>query len=136
MDIELGEGDSGEYLEFLVDLDQQYPPEKLKEMVLTELRRSYRQAGLRLKELEAENRNARIAGMSYKDRQSFTEKLKAGQRVAKELKDLANHVKANPPDIFKMVTPLDAPRIQERGFETWLNSALLVYPQSILGSPS
>lgn len=59
------------------ELEVEWPPARVKEFVMNYLRESCQWAFKRREEIELENKDARIKGVSYKDRKKYSVQLEA-----------------------------------------------------------
>lgn len=115
-----------EYDIFLDELAVEWTPEKLKEWVLTNYRSKCEWALKRVKELELENRDARVRGMSYKERvEKYNKKITAGRNVFEAWRKQGIEATRMTFNVRAMVKPLDMPFIQERGMDRFLRMFFL-----------
>lgn len=115
-----------EFEEFLAELATQYPPERVIRLVVESKREEYRKTALLMQTLELANRDARVRGVSYKDREScFTVKLKTGHKIATALRKQAEEIKKRKISVHQIVRPTDMALIKEKGFEHHLSTCNL-----------
>lgn len=110
-----------EYEAFLQELEKEWTPDKLKEWLLATTRNKCEWALKKIQELELGNRDARVKGMSYKERtEKYTKKIDAGRRVFEQWKQQGLQFKRGTYTVRDVVKPTDVPFIQERGMERHL----------------
>lgn len=115
-----------DYNAFIYELAQEWPPERLKEYVLQQLRDKYASAAKYLQKLEVDNRDARARGVSYKEREkTFTAKIRGGHEYIRELKKRGQEAKTWDYTLSGWVGPMDAAYVQEHGLEKHLKYAVL-----------
>lgn len=66
---------------------------KRKEEMLAVLRHTYSDCTKRITDIELENRDARVKGQSYKERQAITTRIKKVKDYRTSLKDIADNLK-------------------------------------------
>src|SRR5690606_20039417 len=91
----------------LDELEKEWTPERLKEYVLARMRERYQRTAKYVQQLELENKDARMRGVSYKDRTSFTAKIKTGLEVLRQYTQEGKEAKRKTYRIRDMVVPLD-----------------------------
>lgn len=120
------EAAQNEYHAFIAELEKEWTPEKIKEWVLASYRAKCEWGLKRVKELELENRDARVKGMSYKERtEKYTKKIDAGRRVFEQWRQEGIHAKGVTFTVKDLVKPLDVPFIQARGMDRHLRMFFL-----------
>ena len=89
-----------EWENFTVKLLQQWTPNALKDYLkdrkqkkIKDMRDHYQHITQKINELETENKEARVKGISFKDRQAITDKLKKTIEYRDTLKDKADDIK-------------------------------------------
>lgn len=115
----------GKYETFLRSLEQEWPPERIREYVVQDLRNRYQQTARFIQKLELDNRDARVRGVSYKDRQSFTAKIKIGHDLVRKIQKAGTEAKRANYHVRSMVRPTDTPLIFRDGFEKHLQYTVL-----------
>lgn len=103
-------------------VDAEWPPEKIKAVLLSELRRLYASAVKLIEEAELENRDARVNGKSYKERKVLVAKIDLGNEILKELVKRSEVIKSRITFTAKdFITDDDnLPAIERLGFEGFL----------------
>lgn len=109
---------------FLDELEKEWSPERIKEHLLSEMRAKYARAKKYLSKLELDNRDARVAGMSYKERQTFTVKIRGGQEALKDYVRRGDEIKKTEYTV-RTLMPLDMPYVQKEGYEKYLGFTYL-----------
>lgn len=109
-----------EWESFLVELEREWTPKRIKDFVLERKRLLYKRSALLIKKTELENRDARTNGVSFKDRQKFARKINAGYGYVRQLKIDAAKAKMTDYSVRTMVTPSDFSIISRMGFEEFL----------------
>lgn len=89
-----------EWDNFTVKLKDIWTPEKLKDYMLKrkqkiikDMREQYKTCNKKITDLELQNRDARVRGMSFKDRKAITDLMKKTQQYRDGLKDRADNIK-------------------------------------------
>ncbi len=125
------EGAAIAYREFLCELDKEWPPERVKELALGLKREQYARAARYILDLELKNKDARTAGVSYKEREEkYAKKIRMGHRVIQEYKEEGKAMKSQDFVASSHVAPLDMESVKRDGFEKYLvNTGLFGYPQ-------
>lgn len=116
-----------QFAAFISKLEEEWPSDKIKEYVVQKKRERYQSTARFIQKLELDNRDARVRGVSFKDRQSFTVKINIGHKVLKDLQKEGNDAKRHTYPVRQLVGPLDMQFIQEMGFEKWLNHNIIGY---------
>lgn len=107
-----------DYHDFLTELEKEWPPERIKEWVVEEKRRHYQNTAKYIQKLELDNRDARVRGVSYKEREkTFTAKMATARKVLAQVKQEGLDVKKQTFAVRELVSPLDVPFIESQGFE-------------------
>jgi hypothetical protein len=113
------------YNEWFAELEKEWPPERVKEAVLSLMRERYQKTALYIKKLELDNRDARVRGVSYKERQKNHHRIEVGTRVLKEYAEEGKAAAKVTFTVKDMVTPLDMDQVQKEGFEKYLYKTYL-----------
>lgn len=115
--------------DFMFVIRAEWTPARLKEWLLQHKRDLYAAAARSLQAVELENKDARIKGVSFKERTTtFTAKADKLRRIAHGIKQDGLAVKKATFDIETYVQPEDMPAILEGGMEKHLKYALFGYP--------
>lgn len=122
-----------DYVAFVEELEAQWPPERIKALVLEHKRKMCEKILAEIKQLELDNKEARIRGVSYKDRQSFTAKIKVRRTVFNWVREEGLQAKRGTFYAREFATPDFVPLIQKYGFEQRIINAFIGgyigYPQ-------
>lgn len=123
-----------DYVAFVEDLEAQWPPERIKALVLEHKRKVCEKILAEIKALEQGNKDARSQGMSYADRQkNFTVKIKVARTVFNWVRDEGLQINRGTFRASDFITPEFVPLILENGFEQRVIAAFiggyLGYPQ-------
>lgn len=117
---------------FVEDVEKEWTPERITRWLLERERSRYAFYKRRRKEVEIENKEARMRGVSYKDRQKYSRQLVAleGLLIESEAKgkDLSHCVKTEfykGPASLYITDHFDAEFIHSRGFESYLRCATM-----------
>lgn len=113
------------YDAFIEKLEQEWPSERLKEFVLTRKREGCKWAVKKIEALELENRDARVKGVSFKERQTYTTKINALKKLFSEYREQGIYWSKQTPHVIQFAKPVDVEFIQSRGFETHLKLAII-----------
>lgn len=113
------------FSEFVKGLEGTWTPDAIKKHVLEQMRAKYLRAKKYLEKLELDNRDARVQGVSFKDRQAITKKIAGGQISLKEIAKRGEEYKHSTFTVKDIVTPLDMGYIQKEGFEKYLEFTYL-----------
>lgn len=109
---------------FLCELEKEWTPERIREVVIQKRRNDYQSTARLIQKIELDNRDARVRGMSYKDREStFTVKLTIGKQLLQNIKQKAYEDKKRTYILRELISPVDMPFIRQEGFEKFLNSS-------------
>lgn len=122
VDVEEAQEAQTAFESFVTELEKEWSPERIRDHVLSQMRDKYVRAKKYLAKLELDNRDARVQGLSYKDRQTFTVKIKGGDLALKEITSRGEQYKKENFSVREIVSPLDMPVIQKQGFEKYLDS--------------
>lgn len=119
------------YRDFIFHLEKEWPPERIKNYLIGQKREQYVKAKEYIAGLELKNRDARVAGVGFKERQEkYTKKIAVGEKVLEEYVKEGKALKGMAFSVSGMVSPLDMGTIQKDGFEKYLYFTLLFgYPQ-------
>lgn len=123
--LEEAEAAQEEWLKFRVDLNLEWPPERIKEYILAELRRKCEWYLKKREALELENRDARVKGVSFKDRQHYSAKITALNGLFADTKAKGLKYSKQDLSIRDFVKPIDAEVVHTKGFENHLKFALI-----------
>lgn len=120
-----------DYKDFVFYLTKEWPDARLKEHVLEQKRQQWARAAKYIQDLELKNRDARVAGVGYKERdEKYGKKIKVGHRVLEEYKREGQELKKKEFSVASLVRPSDMQTIQKDGFEKYLYFTLCFgYPQ-------
>lgn len=119
--LEEAEETQNAYESFLKELEGTWTPDAIKEYVLGQMRAKYTSGKKYLVQLELDNRDARVQGKSYKERQTYTSKIKGGDVFLKETAKKGDEYKRHVFSVRDIVTPFDMATIQTLGFEKYLD---------------
>ena len=115
----------GEFAEFCLDLEAEWPPDRIKSFLLDEYRDRCKRCLEKEKELEVENRDQRAQGASYKDRKIYSTRIIAIRQLFNEYRSIGLRLKKMTFTARQFVTPSQMALIQSRGFETTLRLAII-----------
>ncbi len=118
------------------ELIEAWTPERLKELILSMKREQYQHAARYVIDLELKNKDARAAGMSFKEREEkYAKKIRIGHRVLKEYEAEGQAMKAQTFDLFDYLDVCDAAVLEKEGLEKALKYALFpLSPGSLVRS--
>lgn len=119
------------YKDFIFYLEKEWPPERIKAYVVQKKREQYAKTKKYIEDLELKNRDARVAGVGFKERQEkYVKKIGIGERVLAQYAEEGKALKNETFSVSSLVTPLDMGVIKKDGFEKYLYYRLLFgYPQ-------
>lgn len=108
-------------------LREQYPPEKVKEILLAEQRRRCEWCLNKIKALELENRDARTRGVPYSKRNHYSRQIEILRKMFEDNKQKGLWYKRNnsSSDLLTWVKPLDLERVRRVGLESFLKYATI-----------
>lgn len=112
-----------EYARFLFEIDAAWPPEKLKELLISLLREHYAFLIKKRTELEKENADARRKGVPFADRRMYSTKIASLEGVINETRMNGQKLGRLAPTAFlasSLISPSEASEIDRLGFEEWL----------------
>jgi hypothetical protein len=128
-----------EFKDFVTVMDDQWPEERVKQFFngkkegyIAELRANYDLVKKAIGDTELRNRDARVKGVSFKDRQHFAENLKLGDKLLKQIEESAKEMKAMQAESYnvrELMKPGDMSFIKEAGMEKHL--AIRLFPMVI-----
>lgn len=110
---------------FMDEVCAEWPPQRVKEFVLSEYRRKCEWTLKKISELETANNDARRRGVSFKDRQTFTAKIETLRKMFTEYKAKGLEYKKKDLRATSFFTPGDEKLIREWGYEKWLKYRLI-----------
>lgn len=114
-----------DYVEKVLALETEWPPERLQDYTLAYLRESCKWAQQKKKELELENKEARRKGVSYEKRQKCTMQIGVLDELFVKWRDRGIEYKRHPVKVDYFVQPTDLPYIEALGFEWHLRAAII-----------
>ncbi len=106
-----------EWKEFLIVLSNEWPPDRIREWVDDYHRNRYRTITEFIEKMEIKNRDDRVKGVSFKDRQVLSEKITLAIKVAGDIKKEAEESRKKDYNIQQFINPMDMPSVKEKGFE-------------------
>ena len=125
--IQNGIGSSEEFQEamshcdtFRTELDREWTCERIRDFLVEKKREAYKDTAILVNKLELQNRDARVKGVSFKERKTFIEKIATGHRLAIDIQKEVHQIKRGQYKASTMVSPIDYPVIQEQGFDKYL----------------
>lgn len=104
----------------ILDLQKEWPEDRLRKYMLAELRESCEWAKKKKEVLELENRELRRKGVSYKDRQRVSIKIQVLADLFQKWRDQGVEYSKNPMKLTEFVAPEDIGWIQVVGLERHL----------------
>lgn len=126
---------SVEYRKFLGALISEWPHERIKEWVLAAKRVEYQRSVRHIKKLELDNRDARVRGVSFKERQRYHRLIEIGYARLDAIRKEGIAAKTVTYSALDYVQSFDMATIKARGFEKHLEYAIFGYPQVFSQTP-
>lgn len=111
---------SQEFESFSWEIEKQWPPSRIKEFIVQHHRDTYAKCGKRIREVELENRDDRIRGVSFANRKKHADKMKFLYDYATHSAKRGIDAKSLVYDVRLMVEPTDMILIERSGFEFFL----------------
>lgn len=109
-----------EWKDFMEKLEQEWPPERLKEWINAYYVNRYKSTQEFIEKLETKNRDDRVRGVSFKDREPLSKKISVGGKVLADIKAQAEQAKKYNYNVHNFVELVDMPYVKARGFEAQL----------------
>ena len=119
------------YRTFLSELDREWPSERVRDLALAYKREQYAKAAKYIIELELKNKDARAAGLSFKEREEkYAKKIRTGHKVLQEYKAEGLTIKTQQFLASQYVKPTDMLTVIREGFEKYVvDAGFFDYPQ-------
>lgn len=114
-----------DYIGTVIPLEEEWPSERLQQYILAELRESCQWALKKKQELELDNRDARMLGVSYKERKAFTVKIEALDMLFAKWRARGIEYSKKKVKVSDLVRTEDLSYIHTLGFEWHLRGAIL-----------
>lgn len=114
-----------DYVETVLKLEAEWPPERLRQYILDYLRNSCQWAQQKKMELELDNRDARMLGVPYSQRKAISVKIDALDQLFAKWRARGIEYKNLEIKVSDIVQPEDLSYIQGMGFEWHLRSAII-----------
>jgi len=111
---------SDEFETFSYSIEKEWPPSRIKEFIVQHHRDTYAKCGKMIGDVELENRDDRIKGVSFAERRKHTDKMKRLYDYASHSAKRGIDAKALVYDVRIMVEPTDMIFIERSGFKEFL----------------
>ncbi len=111
---------SDEFETFSYGIEKEWPPSRIKEFVIQHHRDTYAKCGKMIGDVELENRDDRVKGVSFLERKKHTDKMKMLYDHATRSAKRGIDAKALIYDVRVMVEPTDMIFIERSGFEAFV----------------
>lgn len=136
IDAETMEATKTAYDAFIATLRNDWTPSRILAHLTDEQRKNYKSTAYFIQKLELDNRDARVRGVSYKERQSFTAKIKTGYKLLQDIQRSIPTLKSKNITVDGLVRPSDMGFIQQYGFGEYLRQNVLgSYPLAVAVLP-
>ncbi len=109
-----------EWKEFIAQLDSEWSSDRIKEWVIAYHASRHKTIVEFIDKMEIKNRDDRVKGVSFKDRQVLSQKITLGLKIAGDIKKDAEECKKKSYNVHQFVEPVDMPLVKENGFESLL----------------
>lgn len=112
-----------------VELAMEWTPERIKTVIVDELRNAYASSKKLLAKYELKNRDARVAGKSYTERKPLAALIDAGNKVLKEVEQRGNLAKSMTFTVKDFMDEDSLEAVERLGFEGFLRESVRMgYP--------
>lgn len=109
-----------QYELLLTEIEKEWTPKRIKDFIVERKRWLYKRSAELIQKTELENRDARMKGVSYKDRKRFTSKIKAGYSYVADIKKAAHEAKIRNYEVRSLIRPRDVSLVERFGFQGYL----------------
>lgn len=113
-----------DYIEQIKLLESEWPENKLRKFIADHLRESCEFALKKRSELEIENKDARMKGVSYAKRKRYTMRIETADFHFKKWKEMGISYSKRLPKMSDLVRPEDMSYIHNFGFEEHVKNVL------------
>lgn len=114
-----------DYVETVFKLREEWPETRLRQYILEQLRESCLWAKKKREEMEIENKEARVKGVSYAERKKYSTKIEALDHLFLKWRNRGIKYTKSPIQIQDIIQPEDLSYVQALGFEWHLRSAMI-----------